>query len=95
MIRRVALFIGVLTAVWAFLLYNTRYTDESRFFDTVLKPCEAVGKLNDQSVYIDCSVAGFKEGDRIENLFVLALALSLGSFVVAFLPRKKHTSNHI
>lgn len=83
MIKKIALFIGILTSLWTLLLYNAQRDGGSAY--QLLQTCD---KLT-SSAKTECIIVASQEADRVSNLFLFALFISVISLTIAFWPKKR------
>lgn len=86
MIKKVALFVGILSSLWTLLLYSAQRDGGSAY--RLLQTCD---KLT-STAKTECIIVASQEADRVANLFLFALIISIISLTIAFWP-KKHVSS--
>lgn len=84
MVKKIALFIGILTSLWAYVLWGAQ--GENGVPHQYLQSC-------DQLPYpasTECVIVAAKGIEEVQNLFLFAVIISIISLTIAFWP-KKHT----
>lgn len=82
MIKKIALFIGILTSLWTLLLYSAQRDGGSAY--RLLQTCD---KLT-STAKTECVIVASQEADRVANLFLFAIIISVISLTIAFWPVK-------